>query len=171
MRKFVAIVVLVIFTSLYFAPVVGAVVSMSGETHICAETGKVCRNKSMCMKKPRPKKHGEEHAEGTDHMATTTSHASHEARSMGHTGEGHHADADHSKSNAPTHKSCKERLSCGGDTGVLSVVLKTFALDESLTSMAAVRPLSLSTHRHPYKDVLRFKDAPTSISERPPKTS
>ncbi len=159
MRKFVAIVVLVIFTSLYFAPVVGAVVSLSGETHICAETGKVCRNKSMCMKKSRPKKHGEEyadkHAEG---MQSNTASA------------GHH-NTNKNSSDTPKHKSCKERLSCGGDTGVLSVVLKTLALDESLISMAGVRPLSILTDRHIPERVLRFKDAPTYISERPPKTS
>lgn len=150
MKKFIAIVMVALFTSVYFAPVVGAVVSLSGQTHICAETGKVCKDKKMCMKKKR----GETHAETAHHEAAAS---------------GHHD--NHKKKKAPKHNSCTERLSCGGGTGTMNMTSDRLTFDESLISAATSEPLVFSKDVTLHKEGVIFKDAYTSIPERPPEVS
>lgn len=147
MQKFVAIIIMILFTSVYFAPVVGAV--MNGETHICAETGKVCKNKKMCMKKQRDEKH----AKATHHESATS---------------GHHG--SHKKSETPSHKSCKERLSCGSTAGAMSIISERLTPGESLISVAALMPLTNGINTLLYEEGVMLSDADTSTLERPPKT-
>lgn len=154
MKKFIAIVMITLFTSVYFAPVVNAVVSVGGETHICAETGKVCKDKKMCMKKKRPKKYGGTHAETAHHEAAAS---------------GHHD--NHKKEETPKHKSCTERLSCGGGTGTVNMTSERLTFDESLISASTSEPLVFSKDVSLHKEGVIFNDAYTSTPERPPEVS
>ena len=151
MKRFVAIFAVVLFTSVYFAPVVGAVVSLGGETHICAETGKICKNKKMCMKKPR----GEGHAEMKDHeSAAVTSH-----------------DAHKKNNEAPSHKSCKERLSCGAGADAMNMTAERIALDDSLVSIAATEPLAFGATMKLYEEYIGVSNIEASLPDRPPETT
>lgn len=149
MNKLVAIVIMILFTSVYFAPVVNAVVVMNGETHICVETGKVCKNKKMCMKKQR----GEKHAKATHHESATSTHH-----------------GSNKKSETPNHKNCKERLSCGSSAGAMSIISERLMPGESLISVAVLMPLTNGLNTLLYEEGVRLIDAEISILERPPKT-